>query len=66
MNFSRKTLLAFGAAVVFLASKPARALHVDVRYVFIGVDSIDTIRDRYNNNPKADFWHGTAGLNFKF
>lgn len=42
------------------------SVHVDVRYVFLGVDSIDAVRDRYNNNPKADFWHGTAGINFKF
>lgn len=49
-----------------LGAKAKVSLHVDVRYVFIGVDSIDAIRDRYHNNPKADFWHGTAGLNFKF
>lgn len=49
-----------------LGAKAKVSLHVDVRYVFLGVDSIDAIRDRYNNNPKADFWHGTAGLNFKF
>jgi hypothetical protein len=49
-----------------LGAKAKVSLHVDVRYVFLGVDSIDTIRDRYNDNPKADFWHGTAGLNFKF
>ncbi|MEO8587386.1 MAG: outer membrane beta-barrel protein [Acidobacteriota bacterium] len=42
------------------------SFHVDVRYVFLGVDSVDAIRDRYNDNPKADFWHGTAGINFKF
>ncbi|MCM3875927.1 MAG: porin family protein [Thermoanaerobaculia bacterium] len=51
---------------VELGAKAKVSLHVDIRYVFLGVDSIDTIRDRYDNNPKADFWHGTAGLNFKF
>jgi opacity protein-like surface antigen len=51
---------------VELGAKAKVSLHVDVRYVFLGVDSIDAIRDRYHNNPKADFWHGTAGLNFKF
>ena len=49
-----------------IGAGPKASLYVDVRYVFLGVDSIDTIRDRYNNNPKADFWHGTAGVNFKF
>ena len=49
-----------------LGAKAKVSLHVDVRYVFLGVNSIDAIRDRYNNNPKADFWHGTAGINFKF
>ncbi len=51
---------------VELGAKSRVSVHVDVRYVYIGVDSIDAIRDRYNNNPKADFWHGTAGVNFKF
>jgi hypothetical protein len=51
---------------VELGAKSRVSVHVDVRYVFLGVDSIDAIRDRYNNNPKADFWHGTAGINFKF
>ncbi|HEX2798408.1 MAG TPA: outer membrane beta-barrel protein, partial [Thermoanaerobaculia bacterium] len=41
---------------VELGAKAKVSLHVDVRYVFLGVDSIDAIRDRYNNNPKADFW----------
>jgi Outer membrane protein beta-barrel domain len=51
---------------VELGAKAKVSLHVDVRYVFLGVNSIDAIRDRYNNNQRADFWHGTAGLNFKF
>ena len=54
-----------GGGLEFGAGKRA-SLYVDVRYVFLRVDSIDTIRDRYNNNPKPDFWHGTAGVNFKF
>jgi hypothetical protein len=49
-----------------LGAKAKVSLHADVRYVFLGVNSIDAIRDRYNDNPKADFWHGTAGINFKF
>ena len=53
-------------AGIELGAKSRVSLHVDVRYVFLGVDSIDSIRDRYNTNLKADFWHGTAGLNFKF
>ncbi len=51
---------------VELGAKSKVSVHVDVRYVFLGVNSIDAVRDRYNNNPKADFWHGTAGINFKF
>jgi hypothetical protein len=54
-----------GGGIEF-GAKAKASLHVDVRYVFLGVDSVDAIRDRYHNNPKADFWHGTAGLNFKF
>jgi opacity protein-like surface antigen len=54
-----------GGGVEF-GAKSKVSVHVDVRYVFLGVDSIDAVRDRYNNNPKADFWHGTAGINFKF
>jgi len=54
-----------GGGVEF-GAKSKVSVHVDVRYVFLGVDSIDAVRERYNTNQKADFWHGTAGINFKF
>ncbi|HEX7668391.1 MAG TPA: hypothetical protein VF395_02350, partial [Polyangiaceae bacterium] len=54
-----------GGGLEFGAGRRA-SVYVDVRYVFLRVDSIDTIRDRFENNSKPDFWHGTAGVNFKF
>lgn len=68
-NLGSDTQHAFGShlgAGIEISGTKGMALHVDVRYVFLGVDSVDTLRDRYNNNPKADFWDGTAGLDFKF
>jgi hypothetical protein len=42
------------------------ALYGDVRWVWLDVDSIDAIRDRYDNNPKADFLHVTTGISYRF
>jgi opacity protein-like surface antigen len=54
-----------GGGVDFRLAKHV-SIHADVRYVFLTVSSVQDIKDRYHNNPKADFWHGTTGLNFSF
>jgi hypothetical protein len=54
-----------GAGLELGAGRNA-SFYADVRYVFLHVDSVSTIRDRLETNSKPDFWHATAGVNFKF
>jgi hypothetical protein len=69
VSLGYKTESTFGAhaggGVDFRIAKHV-SIYADVRYVFLNVSSIQGIEDRYHNNPKADFWHGTTGLNFSF
>jgi opacity protein-like surface antigen len=40
-------------------------LNGDVRYVFLGADSVDDVLDQIASDYNGDFWAGTIGLNFK-
>ncbi len=51
---------------VGLKLAPGISVYGDVRWVWLNVSSINDIRDRYHNNPEADFLHVTTGLNFGF
>jgi outer membrane protein W len=42
------------------------SLHGDVRYVFLDVDSVKELKERFDTDRRADFWHATAGLTFYF
>ncbi len=54
-----------GAGVDIMLSKKT-ALTTDVRYVFLGVDSVKALNDRYVQDSKADYWTVNAGLTFYF
>lgn len=54
-----------GGGIEILAGEHV-ALYGDVRWVWLDVDSLDAIRDRYDNNPKSDFLHVTAGISYRF
>lgn len=45
---------------------PRTSLHADVRYVFRDVDSVTALRERYDVDRRADFWHATGGLTLYF
>ena len=53
-----------GAGVDINLSKTI-SLNGDVRYVFLGADSVDEALDEIVSDYQGDFWAATVGLNFK-
>lgn len=57
---------AHGGAGIDLMITKKTALTGDVRYIYLGVDSLDAANDRYRQDSKADYWTANMGLTFFF